>query len=300
MTAGPSIKRQALVVSPQADKVKKALSVQKYPSKKVVQSICSSFKLILQTRAKSHVVNVVSHECIVYPATTSIATFAELVDNPRSYNILQDSGAPLRCDLIFDPSSKPKFGGFKRAVFGHTSVTVIGSQRVCIKQCFYRNPGSTDKHLYGKNDQIEKLCGEINCIRWAAAAMHLVYEFIDFELAAYGPAPFEIPRMRFVNVALAVAQNSEQDIYLLEERIGDDDGEFRKYIPNNSALPLPTSNADERVRADFLSFAQHVQYNKTKQMIFVSDFQGEPVSNYPCHVTYAMLQVVDHCSLIHK
>jgi hypothetical protein len=210
----------------------------------------------------------------VYPAASTI-TFTDLVDNPNPYNILQDSSTPVRCTLIFDPNGHPKFGGFKRAVLGHTSLPAIGSTRVCIKQCFYRNSGSTEKHLYDNTLQIKKLSGEINCIRWATAIMRLVYDFVDSELEARGPPPFDIPRMRFINVALAVAQNEQRDVYMLEEEIGPRDGAFHKYMTNNSAIPLPTLDPERRSRAEFLAFAQHVQYHTTKQMVFVSDFQGK-------------------------
>ena len=104
--------------------------------------------------------------------------------------------------------------------------------------------------------------------------MRLVYEFVDSELCIRGPPPFELPRMRFVNAALAVAQNEQRDVYMLEEEISDVDGSFEKYLTNNSAIPLPTMDPKRRSRAEFLAFAQHVQYQQTKQMVFVLDFQG--------------------------
>jgi hypothetical protein len=90
-----------------------------------------------------------------------------------------------------------------------------------------------------------------------------------------GKPPFEIPQMRFVNAALAVAQNTKHDTYMLEEVIDEaTDGGFVKYIGNGSAKPYRQSNNDLARRGQFLAFAQHVQYLKTKHLAFVGDFQG--------------------------
>ena len=51
-------------------------------------------------------------------------------------------------------------------------------------------------------------------------------------------------------------------------------GPFVKYTNNTSPEPLPNLSPDEEYRAEFLCFAQHVQWEKTGQLAFISDFQG--------------------------
>ena len=120
---------------------------------------------------------------------------------------------------------------------------------------------------------------EISCLVWARVLLDLVYKFIDKGIALHGEPPFHIPQMRFVDAALAVehnmAESTDGRVFLLEEVIGENEGRFRKYVNNVSAVPVPFGNGDDEERALFLTFAQHVQYFKTKKLAFVSDFQGE-------------------------
>ncbi|KAG1731412.1 hypothetical protein EDB19DRAFT_1601543, partial [Suillus lakei] len=59
--------------------------------------------------------------------------------------------------------------------------------------------------------------------------------------------------------------------YLLEERI---EGKFIKYINNNSAAPAHHLRGEEEKIGLFLCFAQHVQYQLTNEVVYLSDFQG--------------------------
>ena len=71
-------------------------------------------------------------------------------------------------------------------------------------------------------------------------------------------------------------ENLTWDTFLLEEIIEDKiDGPFVKYIGNGSAAPVQLTAKDCAYIADFLAFSQHVQYERTKKMAFVSDFQGQ-------------------------
>jgi hypothetical protein len=49
---------------------------------------------------------------------------------------------------------------------------------------------------------------------------------------------------------------------------------FKKYIHNSSPLPISTLTGNELHIAEFLCFAQHVQWTKTGTLAFLSDFQG--------------------------
>ncbi|KIK31948.1 hypothetical protein CY34DRAFT_102475, partial [Suillus luteus UH-Slu-Lm8-n1] len=60
-------------------------------------------------------------------------------------------------------------------------------------------------------------------------------------------------------------------IYLVEEKIH---GRFVKYINNNSAVPADSLQGREVVIGLFLCFVQHVQYQLTNSMVYLSDFQG--------------------------
>ena len=142
-------------------------------------------------------------------------------------------------------------------------------------------------------EQVMSLSREIICTQWAHALMELVYERVA-EFRRLGKVPvYEIPQMRYVRVALAMetgqaappssrkAVPPQRQVYMLEEYIDSSDcGKRRKYINNDSAFPLPlpeslANDRTERNRCEFLVFAQHVQYVKTKGFAYVSDFQGK-------------------------
>lgn len=222
-------------------------------------------------------VNDVTIRCSVYNFPE--LTFLQLVKSSQQ-SILSDN-IPTLSDLIFNPMSRPQLGSFKKAQFGRMNdLITLKSRPVCIKQCIHREQNAdTFKSpimVYDSCKQAELLMMEINCTRWAAALMGVVYTFIEAECRIRGHPPFNIPKMKFVPVALAIAQNDKRDTYLIEDIINAaDDGEFTKYINNNSAKPLVFRNNEERTGiAAFLAFAQHVQYHKTQQLAFVSDFQG--------------------------
>jgi len=111
--------------------------------------------------------------------------------------------------------------------------------------------------------------------------MSCVYDFVDDHddhMAESKKRSFDLPRMRFVQCGLAVSKaNSDRSAYLLEEFIdtGHDVDWFVKYVNNDSAKPRSFKHPEKDLRAQFLSFAQHVQFWKTNGAAFVSDFQGK-------------------------
>ncbi|KZP29461.1 hypothetical protein FIBSPDRAFT_661113, partial [Athelia psychrophila] len=181
----------------------------------------------------------------------------------------------------YDPAGLMKFGGFKRAMFGHTSGPIFGSDtgsKVCIKQAFYAKKGQPNtRHIYEPAAQMDYLTQDINCSRWADASMQFVYDFVNEQPPAEnngGRSALEIPQLRFVRTALAIAENDDHETYLLEEVIDEkQDGPFVKYINNNSAAPAPLASADRAYIGKFLSFAQHVQYTKTGGRTLLTDAQ---------------------------
>ena len=109
----------------------------------------------------------------------------------------------------------------------------------------------------------------------------MVYAFIDKQSEAQGSGKskaIEIPNMRFVRAALAIEQVQQGACcFLLEDVISEESGSFRKYLNNTSAKPCCFKSADDIQRAEFLAFAQHVQYFKTKKRAYVADFQGTSI-----------------------
>lgn len=178
--------------------------------------------------------------------------------------------------LVYNPSATAKYGGFKKALFGHSSLPIIaGSTAICIKQCWYMCKASGVRQTYDSHTQIAKLSGEINCLRWASALMEMVYSFVDKYIEAHGVPTFTIPRMRFVKSALAIS-DATHETYMIEEVIDEaSDGMFVKYIGNGSVKPFDYLNGTALHRAEFLAFSQHVQYLKTKGLAFIGDFQGK-------------------------
>jgi hypothetical protein len=185
--------------------------------------------------------------------------------------------------------ARQKAGGFKLASFGTSDYPMFGGQdrviEICAKQTFYNKKkvmerGGKQVELtqnipYDGPKQAQDIMMEVVCLVWALALFDLVYSFVDMELKKKGPAPFEIPRMRFVEGAFAIEKEGDKQVFLLEELIGkDSEGRFRKYLNNTSPVPLTFNNEDDIHRAQFLGFTQHVQYYKTKRLAFVSDLQG--------------------------
>ncbi|KAH7909103.1 hypothetical protein BJ138DRAFT_1011500 [Hygrophoropsis aurantiaca] len=248
------------VVSPEVNAIRDALRAQftplnKGPSALDLRSVASLFYVV------------------------PMQSLAEILKSPEA-PVIPVGMNPLSVTLIFNPKDKGKWGGFKKALFGHTSPPVLGPDGyacICLKQCFYTAANSTTRHIYDNLRQIRELNGEIKCLKWAIALMRLVYDFIDAELQVRTGMPFEIPQVRFVEAALATTtdQFKGATTYLVEEMIDEKtDGKFVKYISNERAAPRPLADPESVRIADFLAFAQHVQYRKTKKLAFVSDFQG--------------------------
>lgn len=101
----------------------------------------------------------------------------------------------------------------------------------------------------------------------------MVYSFIEnlpFDVS------IDIPRLRFVEAALAISQTKERDTFLVEELICEQP--FVKYINNDSGKPSPLADSGRARIARFLAFCQHIQWQKTSGLIYVSDYQGSFVA----------------------
>ncbi|KAJ6613796.1 hypothetical protein B0H10DRAFT_1951192 [Mycena sp. CBHHK59/15] len=113
---------------------------------------------------------------------------------------------------------------------------------------------------------------EANGLFWATSIMPFMFiqHFIDNAMHAPPSVIHEDPG----------GWTSDQQIeclptYLIEEFIDGADG-FYKFINNGGVVPLPLPK-DETVRtvAEFLPFTQHVEFYKTKGMVYLSHLQAK-------------------------
>ena len=90
-----------------------------------------------------------------------------------------------------------------------------------------------------------------------------------------------VPRLRYVHAAIGVQHRGSPDgkakpvTYVIEEEIcKEEHGRFCKYINNGAAVVLPGLSPKEKSIGEFLAFCQHVQWERTGNLIFTSDFQA--------------------------
>ncbi|KAA1467109.1 hypothetical protein DENSPDRAFT_742638, partial [Dentipellis sp. KUC8613] len=161
-------------------------------------------------------------------------------------------------------------------IFGHSA----SSQRVACKQVYSKAEGLQVVQQPSLEAQTKELSMDVLCTQWAAALLELCYDFIEEQSEITGDAQFVIPRLRYVRAALAVTASADngtrpQQVFMLEELIDPKvEGEWRKYINNDSAEPIIQDSRKANEAAEFLAFCQHVQYLKTGKLAFVTDFQG--------------------------
>lgn len=210
------------------------------------------------------------------PTETSLASLLE--DKNTKLNDIKSSfytQVPTILRIPKNPSYR--CGVFKMALEAQSNEIVIGnSTRICLKQIIHK--GSTQELKPADvGSQLSKLIVEVGCLIWGKALLDLVYEFIS---SAKVTSDFHItvPMLRFVEFGLFISDDRTQ-VYLVEEYLdvgSKDDQKFFKYINNSSAKPLLSYLPDNDYKdcARFLSFAQHIQFVKTKEMVYTSDFQG--------------------------
>ena len=141
---------------------------------------------------------------------------------------------------------------------------------------------------FDSQDEYKVILMEANVLQWSTSIFGLSDDFIQNFITHNGQPPFKIPYPRFIHAGVALvhsalpAVSSSKSIgnvarsYLVEELIDGHRDNFRKFIANRSAKPLASVLAEAELAhvAEFLSFTQHVQYWKTKGMVYLSDLQG--------------------------
>jgi hypothetical protein len=131
------------------------------------------------------------------------------------------------------------------------------------------------------DEQIKVLAADALSIQWASSLLQEVYDFIaSFQWSQHATCPLKIPQFRFVAAGLVITNvpgvtPEKKEAFLVEELIQSTDGPWRKYINNDSSRPHYFGGHENRQRAEFLAFCQHVQYWRTGRQAFTSDFQGE-------------------------
>lgn len=234
---------------------------------------------------------------MVYLVTIPVHSLEELLQNPSLD--LQPNNSPV-ARLAVDTESSHMLGAagsFKTChpailtVITPTNTPPFSGNNIVAKRLFIRQPlpsdaaskpgssstsrGKRQRQAFDK--ELPGMLSEADCIHWMSALMIATYTFVDDSLAELGgqkQPSIEVPRLRTVQACLAIPQSQEPTsaVYLLEERIP---GKFIKYILNNEARPNPSLRSPlAACIAEFLCFAQHVQYLMTGKRAFLSDFQG--------------------------
>lgn len=245
---------------------------------------------------------------------------AELIEQSAEFERGLDVSRPERGWYLGDPTettlrlnlnpSEQKKGGFKLTSFGSMSdypSNFDGVTSICGKQAFEERIAIRDKGVrtgltresisipLEPHCQLATMAMEIACLVWAQGLLDIVYDFIKLKKAAgFAEPPTGIPPFRFVKAALAIEWKSSGKtgaVFLVEERIERDcEGPFRKYMNNVSAVPLKLRSPADEERAEFLAFSQHVQYTKTANLVFVSDYQGTPPQSLPFYICLIFLR----------
>jgi len=145
--------------------------------------------------------------------------------------------------------------------------------KICVKQVYQKKSSGTIGHMRGKQEHA-KILQELICLDWGAILLDLTYQFVEEAAVEYGNPPGEVPSLRFVRTMLAEDHSNEKS-FLVEEWIDNGAG-FVKYINNGHpvACVQPDAPKEDHEIAEFLCFAQHVQFNETNGLAYTSDYQG--------------------------
>ncbi|KAG1725236.1 hypothetical protein EDB19DRAFT_1644145 [Suillus lakei] len=196
-------------------------------------------------------------------------------------------------------------GGFKNAHPGwltlasHIPTTGLGSiphQKVIVKRPFIKiyppsgpSAGTYKVGHYTVANKLSKQFKEANVLYWVNLPLDPTYAFVNCCVAAFSnPPPFEIPCLHFIHARLALSflpgqmivtkpgakPCSVHAVFLLEELIPGGQDAFMKFIHNMDCDPLLDPSEDGYNTALFLAFTQHIQYEKTGGLAYISDYQG--------------------------
>jgi hypothetical protein len=232
------------------------------------------------SREIAPIINHISLSCTFYQIPIRAFNYSNM-NEPRNLvmeDLPQHSGT-LTFNALVEQAST---GAFKTSHVGSVilvdgaSLWPFTGDKVCVKQTYYKKLDSNAIGRYEGPHALGLILDECRCLDWATSLLQLTYDFIDRELQVVGAPGFIIPQLRFIHALLAYCAR-EKRAFLIEEWIETSVSDpFFKYINNGIAQScIPTGASPEaHVIAEFLCFAQHVQWSKTGYQMFTSDFQG--------------------------
>lgn len=161
-----------------------------------------------------------------------------------------------------------------RVLFPTEDIPDCFNQKICVKQLYWQKSVGGPITRYRGDDEYRKLVKELICLDWATILLDLTYKFIEVAVEEYGEPFGGIPKLRFVRTMLAKDTQSNKH-FLVEEWLEESFG-FIKYINNGHPVSCVQADAPKEAHqiAEFLCFAQHVQYNQTNGLAYTSDYQG--------------------------
>ncbi|KAF5332388.1 hypothetical protein D9758_017367 [Tetrapyrgos nigripes] len=172
------------------------------------------------------------------------------------------------------------------------SEEVMPASNSIVMKILYENKGTrmngkvVNWERYAGVDEFEEIIIEANVHYHVVALMEFAYAYIECQKQLKGPPGLPILNLRYVEAAVFVVLSDKikhsrsrttgpKCTYLLEERIAILPGQdFIKYIHNSNPVPAIALDHTEYTTALFLVAVQHLQYKKTHENAYVSDFQG--------------------------
>jgi alpha-kinase family protein len=189
--------------------------------------------------------------------------------------------------IDFDPRLA-KMGSFKAShpekvqLDADFEVWPFTNGTVCVKQMYkWKDTGSGAISQLKGSSKYNAVLVKCNCIKWASILMDLTYQYIAHEVKKNkgGELPYPILTLQFMRVMIAIMHDLPQlKVFLVEEWIDTDnsDHQFIKYL--NNRTPYISNSVSQAPKTqqitDFLIFAQHIQWQKSRYLAFTSDFQG--------------------------
>jgi Alpha-kinase family len=231
----------------------------------------------------ANLISVTNDLLLVSVQIVSRRSYHEVVNNHATvFTTSQPIMAQLSGNL--DKREDKLKGSLKTAHQGRLTPTGIvkvdefpWTDNVAIKRMYEgkKNPkgGSSLQRQPAPLDMIDTI-QELRNNDWSHAMMMDAYAFISEKRKSKGNPPFEIPAMEFVRIGRLTSQKPVR-VMIIEEYIDPKiEGKFRKYLDNRSPIPFEFRNPEDTHRGNFLSFVQHVMWERSKGHAFVGDFQG--------------------------
>lgn len=175
---------------------------------------------------------------------------------------------------------------------------------VAVKRPYRGHASDPTKKLFlSAPDTLKKLEVEANTLYWAYALLELALDYYTAKTSSLPSPPLAPdPLPSFVNAGLALVWEEgtikggsvPKKTFLLEQLLPSTEGDFRKLINNGSAQVLNTDTGDVAIDnlASFLSCIQHIQYEKTGKLAYISDFQGSSSCSYSRAVSRELISFI--------